>query len=121
MRQFYISDPELFNIKIDAFDFKLYEYFCRNYDLKRLNPYVRMVDAADKFKVPLPKIKESLDRLSRINIDFKPLITHKDFKYFQMPRYEYFLTTIQFRKNYSSKGWRQAAKQAQVSIKGVYE
>ena len=68
------SDPELFNIKIDAFDFKLYEYFCRNYDLKRLNPYVRMVDAADKFKVPLPKIKESLDRLSRITIDFTPLI-----------------------------------------------
>ena len=54
MRQFYVSDPELFNIKIDAADFKLYEYFCRNYDLKRLNAYVRMVDAADKFKVPLP-------------------------------------------------------------------
>ena len=49
MRQFYVSDPELFNIRIDAFDFKLYEYFCRNYDLKRLNAYVRMVDAADKF------------------------------------------------------------------------
>ena len=49
MRQFYVSDPELFNIKIDAADFKLYEYFCRNYDLKRLNAYVRMVDAADKF------------------------------------------------------------------------
>ena len=121
MRQFYVSDPALFDIKIDAFDFKLYEYFCRNYDLKRLNPYVRMVDAADKFKVPLPKIKESLDRLSRISIDFKPLITHQDFKYFQMPRYKYFLEHIQFRKNYSSKGWKQTQKQVQTSLKGVYE
>ena len=121
MRQFYVSDPGLFDVKIDAFDFKLYEFFCRNYDLKRLNPYVRMIDAADKFKVPLPKIRESLDRLSRITIDFKPLITHKDFKYFQMPRYKHFLESIQFRKNYSSKGWRQVRKQVQTSLNGVYE
>ena len=121
MRQFYVSDPELFNIKIDAFDFKLYEYFCRNYDLKRLNAYVRMVDAADKFKVPLPKIKESLDRLSRISIDFKPLITHTDFKYFQMPRYKHFLESIQFRKNYSTKGWRGTQKQVKTTLNGVYE
>ena len=121
MRQFYVSDPELFNIKIDATDFKLYEYFCRNYDLKRLNAYVRMVDAADKFKVPLPKIKESLDRLSRITIDFKPLISHTDFKYFQMPRYKHFLESIQFRKNYSTKGWRGTQKQVKTTLNGVYE
>ncbi len=48
MRQFYLSDPELFQIKIDPFDFKVYEYFCRNYDLKRLRAFVRMIDAADR-------------------------------------------------------------------------
>ena len=121
MRQFYVSDPELFNIKIDAADFKLYEYFCRNYDLKRLNAYVIMVDAADKFKVPLAKIKESLDRLSRITIDFKPLISHEDFKYFQMPRYKHFLESIQFRKNYSHRGWKETQKQCKTTLNGVYE
>ena len=69
MRQFYISDPALFDIKIDALDFKLYEYF----------------------------------------------------KYFQMPRYKYFLENIQFRKNFSSKGWRETQKQAKTSLNGVYE
>ena len=121
MRQFYLSDPELFNIKIDPADFKLYEYFCRNYDLKRLNPYVRMVDAADKFKVPLAKIKESLDQLSRITIDFKPLISHTDFKYFQMPRYKHFLESIQFRKYYSANGWKNIKSNVSEHLKGVYE
>jgi len=42
-------------------------------------------------KVPFPKIEDALQRLSLLNIDYKPLITHKDFKYFDMPRYKYFL------------------------------
>jgi hypothetical protein len=121
MRQFYLSDPELFNIKIDPFDFKVYEYFCRNYDLKRLKAFVRMVDAADRLGVRLDRIKESLDRLSRINIDFKPLITHKNFTYFDLPRYKHFLESIQFRKNYSSKGWRGTQKQVNTTLNGVYE
>ena len=121
MRQFYVSDPALFDIKIDPFDFKLYEYFCRNYDLKRLNAYVRMVDAADKFKVPLPKIKESLDRLSRITIDFKPLITHKSFTYFDMPRYKHFLESIKFRKNYTRAGWSKLKQNVNSYKNGAYE
>jgi|TARA_R100001530_G_scaffold118140_1_gene85289 hypothetical protein len=121
MRQFYLSDPELFNIKIDAFDFKVYEYYCRNYDLKRLRAFVRMVDAADRLGVKLDHIKESLDRLSRINIDFKPLITHNNFTYFEMPRYKHFLESIQFRKNYSYRGWKQVQKNVKTTLNGVYE
>ena len=121
MRQFYLSDPELFNIKIDPFDFKIYSYFARNYDLKRLTAYIRMVDAADRLNVKLDKVKESLDRLSRININFKPLITHKDFKYFEMPRYKYFLESIQFRKYYSANGWKNIKSNVSEHLKGVYE
>ena len=121
MRQFYLSDPLLFEIKSDDFDFKIYSYFCRNYDLKRLTAYVRMVDAADRFKTPLPKIKESLDRLSRITIDFKPLIKHQDFKYFELSRYKAFLESIQFRKHYTAKGWKQIRENVKDYKKGTYE
>ena len=121
MRQFYLSDPELFNIKISSFDFMVYEYFCRNYDLKRLRAYVRMVDAADRFKVPMNKIQDSLDRLSRTSINFKPLITHNDFRYFEMPRYREFLEGIQFRKHHSSRGWTNLKKKVQKDLNGVYE
>ena len=121
MRQFYLSDPKIFDLDMSAFDFRLYEYLCKNYDLKRLTCYVRMIDCSDQFSTPLPKIKESLERLSLMNIDFKPLITHKDFKYFEMPRYKHFLESIQFRKNYSTKGWRQTQKQVKTTLNGVYE
>ena len=121
MRQFYISDPKIFDLDMYDFDFRLYEYLCRNYDLKRLKPYVRMVDCADHFSKPLPKIKEALDRLSMMSIDFKPLITHKSFTYFDMPRYKHFLESIKFRKNYTRAG-RSKLKQNVNSYKnGAYE
>mgnify|MGYP003677332876 CR=1 FL=1 len=121
MRQFYVSDPALFDITIKPLDFMIYEYFCRNYDLKRLKAYVRMIDCADRFKIRLDQVKNSLDVLSRTSIDFKPLITHKDFTYFEMPRYKYFLERIQFRKNYSSKGWKETQRQVKTTLNGVYE
>mgnify|MGYP003139219780 CR=1 FL=1 len=121
MRQFYISDPKIFDLDMSAFDFRLYEYLCKNYDLKRLTPYVRMVDCADHFLTPLPKIKEALDRLSMMSIDFKPLITHKNFTYFDMPRYKYFLESIKFRKNYTRMGWNKMRQNISSYQNGAYD
>jgi len=121
LRQFYISDPKIFELDMSDFDFRLYEYLCKNYDLKRLSPYVRMVDCADQFSTPLPKIKEALQRLSLLSIDFKPLITHKNFTYFDMPRYKYFLESIKFRKNYSRAGWYKIKQNVKSYKDGAYE
>ena len=121
MRQFYISDPKIFELDMSASDFRLYEYLCKNYDLKRLTPFVRMVDCADTFSIPLPKIKEALERLSLMNIDYKPLITHKNFTYFNMPRYKYFLESIKFRKNYSRAGWSKLKQNVDTYKNGSYE
>jgi len=116
LRQFYISDPKIFELDMSAFDFRLYDY-----DLKRLSPYVRMVDCADNFTTPLPKIKEALQRLSLLSIDYKPLITHKNFTYFDMPRYKYFLESIKFRKNYSRAGWSKLKQNVNSYKNGAYE
>ena len=121
MRQFYISDPKIFDLDMNDFDFKLYEYLCKNYDLKRLTPFVRMVDCADYFSKPLPKIKEALERLSNLNIDYKPLITHKNFTYFDMPRYKHFLENIKFRKNYTRAGWSKLKQNIISYQNGAYD
>ena len=121
MRQFYVSDPKIFDLDMNDFDFRLYEYLCKNYDLKRLTPYVRMVDCADHFSTPLPKIKESLQRLSLMNIDYKPLITHKNFTYFDMPRYKEFLASIKFTKNYSNRGFNKVKQNIFTYENGQYE
>ena len=46
---------------------------------------------------------------------------HKDFKYFEMPRYKYFLESIQFRKYYSANGWKNIKSNVSEHLKGVYE
>ncbi len=121
MHQLYISDPKIFEIQISDFDFKLYSYLCKNYDLKRLKPYVRTVDCTRYMKVPFPKIEDALQRLSLLNIDYKPLITHKDFKYFDMPRYKYFLESIKFTKNYPDKGYSNLKRNIYTYLNGNYD
>jgi|TARA_B110000858_G_scaffold58043_1_gene67580 hypothetical protein len=121
MRQFYISDPAVFDLEMSAFDFRLYSYLCKNYDLKRLAPFVRMIDCADHFVVPMPKIKEALQRLSLMNIDYKPLITHKKFTYFDMPRYKHFLENIKFKKDYSNKGFNKVKQNVYTYRNGNYD
>ena len=103
------------------FDFRLYSYLCKNYDLKRLTPFVRMVDCADNFIVPLDQIKASLQRLSLMNIDYKPLITHKNFTYFDLPRYKEFLVSIKFTKNYSNRGFNKVKQNIYTYKNGIYD
>ena len=121
MRQFYISDSKVFDLDMNDFDFRLYEYLCRNYDLKRLTQFIRMVDCADHFSTPLPKIKESLQRLSLMNIDYKPLLTHKNYTYFDMPRYKHFLQSIKFQKNYTRMGWNKLKQNVSSYQNGAYD
>jgi len=111
----------MFQVKITDFDFKLYSYLCKNYDLKRLKPFVRIIDCADFMVVPIPKIKEALQRLSVLNIDYKPLITHKNFTYFDMPRYKHFLETIKFAKNFSNKGYNNLKRNIYTYLNGNYD
>ena len=111
----------MFELKMSNFDFKLYAYLCKNYDLKRLTPFVRIIDCADHMIVPLPKIKEALQRLSIQNIDYKPLITHKNFTYFDMPRYKHFLETIRFQKNFSNKGFNKVKQNIFTYKNGQYD
>ena len=106
---------------MSTFDFKLYSYLCKNYDLKRLTPYVRMIDCADNFIVSLDQIKAALQRLSVLNIDYKPLITHKNFTYFNMPRYKYFLESIKFAKNFSNKGFNKVKQNIYTHQNGIYD
>ena len=115
------NDPGGLGTNLYQMNKKAQEYLCKNYDLKRLSPYVRMVDCADNFSTPLPKIKEALQRLSLMNIDYKPLITHKNFTYFDMPRYKYFLESIKFRKNYTRMGWNKLRQNVSSYQNGAYD
>ena len=110
MKNFFVSDSKvLTENKIDPQDYRIYEYFCSNFNIKKVSAYIRIVDAAGHFALSQNQIKESLSRLSQIVIDGSPLVTIEDgpnYLIFDMPRYKRFLETIGFRKHNASVGWK---------------
>lgn len=118
MKSFYLADIKLFEAKITDLDFRVYHYFCSTYNTKKRQPYIRMVDAADKFAIKLDTVKQILNRLSRIIIDGSALISLHDngkFIEFKMPRYEALLDQIGFVKYKAAKGWKNLAEHLTVS------
>ena len=110
MKSFFISDSKvLTENKISHFDFRIYEYLCSNFNVKKISAYVRINDVAGQFQLSQAQVKESLGRLSKIIIDGSPLITIEDgphYLIFDLPRHKKFLDSIGFRKHGAAAGWR---------------
>ena len=54
MRNFFISDSKvLTENKISHFDFRIYEYLCSKFNVKKISAYVRINDAAPCFLNPM--------------------------------------------------------------------
>ena len=56
-----------------------------------------------------------------MNIDYVPLVTHKNFTYFDLPRYKKFLETIKSTKNYSNRGFNKVKQNIFAYKNGLYE
>ena len=110
MKSFFISDSKvLTENKISHFDFRIYEFLCSNFNVKKISAYVRINDVAGQFQLSQTQVKESLSRLSKIVICGSPLITIEDgphYLIFDLPRHKKFLDSIGFRKHGAAAGWR---------------
>ena len=110
MKSFFISDPKVITEnKISNQDYRIYEYLCANFNIKKISAFVRIVDVAGHFALSQPQVKESLSNLSKIVIDGSPLITIEDgpsYLIFDMPRHKKFLDGIGFRKHSAAAGWK---------------
>ena len=110
MKNFFISDPEVITEnKISHLDYRIYEYLCANFNIKKISAFVRIVDIAGYFALSQPQVKESLSNLSKILIDGSPLLTIEDgpsYLIFDMPRHKKFLDSIGFRKHSAAAGWK---------------
>jgi len=110
MRNFFISDSKvLTENKISHFDFRIYEFLCSNFNVKKISAYVRINDVAGQFQLSQTQVKESLGRLSKIIIDGSPLITIEDgphYLIFDLPRHKKFLDSIGFKKHSAAVGWK---------------
>ena len=110
MKNFFISDSKvLTENKISHFDFRIYEFLCSNFNVKKISAYVRINDVAGQFQLSQTQVKESLGRLSKIIIDGSPLITIEDgphYLIFDLPRHKKFLDSIGFKKHSAAVGWK---------------
>ena len=110
MKSFFISDSKvLTENKISHFDFRIYEFLCSNFNVKKISAYVRINDVSGQFQLTQAQVKESLGRLSKIIIDGSPLITIEDgphYLIFDLPRHKKFLDSIGFRKHSAAVGWK---------------
>ena len=110
MSNFYLSDPLVLNeLKLQDEDFRIYQHCCRQFNVKTLNSFIRIVEIAGQFQLSIEQVQHSLARMTRIRIQGLPLITVKEkskYLVFDMPRHREFVKQIGFMKFNSSKGWK---------------
>ena len=124
MSNFYLSDPlVLTELKIKELDFRIYSYCCRQFNVVKLQSFIRLVNIAGQFQISLETVQQSISNLSKIHIDGLALIKiHDNGKYlvFDMPRHRHFIQSIGFQKYNQSRGWKALKEHTQGFLKKKY-
>jgi len=102
MRDYYPSCTELIpNLKLTNQEFRIYQYLCSQYSLRKHEPFVRLVNIAGLFQLSLATVKENLSRIAELEVDQKQLLTisfNGTHLIFEMPYYKSFLEKLGFKK-----------------------
>lgn len=110
MSKFFLADPlVLTELSIQAKDYRIYQYLCHNYNVKKLTAFVRLVNIAGQFQLPMAEVQAALSRLAKIRIEGLPLLkitTNNKHIVFDMPRHKHFIKALGFEKYRSSLGWK---------------
>ena len=87
--------------------FKIYQYCCANYNVKKHEAFIRIVNIGGQFQLTKNEVQKELIELSKIKHLELPLIKIKEGKFisFEMPSHKKFLESIGFKK-FSNYGWR---------------
>ena len=87
--------------------FRIYQYCCANYNVKKQQAFIRIVNIGGQFQLTKDEVQEQLIELSKIKHLDLPLIQIKEGRYisFDMPAHKKFLESIGFKK-FSNYGWR---------------
>ena len=107
MSKFYLTDPNINTLPLDDFQFRIYQYLCSQYNVKKQQAFVRVVNIGGQFQLTKDEVLKKLIELSEIKHLDLPLISieQKNYYSFDMPAHKKFLESIGFKK-YQSAGWR---------------
>ena len=107
MSKFYLTDPNINTLPLTDLQFRIYQYLCAQYNVKKQSAFVRIVNVGGQFQLTKDEVQIELIALSKIKHLDQALITIKQEKYisFDMPAHKKFLESIGFKK-FSTYGWR---------------
>ena len=107
MSKFYLTDPNINTLPMTALQFKIYHYCCANYNVKKHEAFIRIVNIGGQFQLTKDEVQKELIELSKIKHLELPLIKIKEGKFisFDLPSHRNFLESIGFKK-FSNYGWR---------------
>jgi hypothetical protein len=128
MQKFYLADKEILRLQITDQQYRAYNYWCSQYNVKTLKPFINYVQTANDLLIPVDKVKRILTDLTKIVVEGDTLVEIIDNKMarrieFDLPRYKSFLKSIGFLGYTSAKGWtnlQQHLKRDPEQINKVY-
>ena len=57
MQKFYLADKEVLKLQITDQQFKVYNYWCSQYNVKTLKPFINYVQTASDLFIPVDRVK----------------------------------------------------------------
>jgi len=107
MSKFYLTDPNINTLPLNDLQFRIYHYCCANYNVKKLQAFIRIVNIGGQFQLTKDEVQQELINLSEIKHLDLPLIkiTKENYISFDMPAHKKFLESIGFKK-FSNYGWK---------------
>ena len=107
MSKFYLTDPNINILPLTDLQFRIYQYLCAQYNIKKQQAFIRIVNIGGQFQLTKDEVQKELIELSKIKHLDLPLVSIEEKNYisFDMPAHKKFLESIGFKK-FSNHGWR---------------
>ena len=66
MSKFYLTDPNINTLPLNDLQFRVYQYLCANYNVKKQEAFIRIVNIAGQFQLTKDEVQQLLVDLSKI-------------------------------------------------------
>lgn len=113
MSRFYLTDPKVFKLNLDDKSFKVYHHCCANFNIKKFETFIRLVNIASDLKIGMDQVNYCIKHLTYQKIDGLPLITMEHngkWVEYDMPSHKFFLEQIGFTRMTSNAGYNRIKK-----------
>lgn len=125
MSKFYLTDPKIFNLKLQDKSFIVYQHCCSNFNIKKFEPFIRLINIANDLKIGMDQVNNAITNLTYHKLDGLPLVTMEHngkWVEYDMPSHKFFLERIGFTRLSSTAGYNKVKKMFRdIEIKTNYK